>query len=309
MELNNDGELDLSLKYSSIRIVAAFVVYFVAILVFGLISSNVSTPDILTLLPNQIPQTIAIVSVLASLILIFNASLSMYGLDIDKRWFGDLIAGALIGVIFQGISTVALIYVGDGTIVERWTTGVFDDYTTVALAVVSTSIAYMIVAVGEDLMFRGILIRELTEGMVSLDISRRGSTVGAIVGSSVLFGLLHLSAGAEGLSTSVVVLQAMVAGIYFGIAYTLTNSLAIPIGIHFSTNLWTTVVFGQPDDGYPGSFILERSVELEPDILITLIVPALILVGLTAVWVRVTRDGSLDISLSEEVRDQEVEEE
>lgn len=309
MQFNNDEKLDLSLKYSFIRTVVAFVVYFSMFLVLGLVLSNISTPDVLTILPDQIPQGIAIVSALTCLIMVFNASPSTYGLDIDKRWFSDLVAGVFIGIIFQLAATVALIYVGDGTIVERWTMGVFNNYTTVALAVVSTSIAFMIVAVGEDLLFRGILIREITEGMVSLDISRRGSTIAAIVGSSVLFGLIHISAGAEGLSTSVVVLQAIVAGIYFGIAYTLTDSLAIPVGIHFSTNIWTTLVFGQPDDGYPGSFILERSVQLEPDILITIILPSLILVGLTTLWVWVTREGSPDLSLSKETVDQEPKEE
>lgn len=285
-------------KSAILRVIVAFLVYFVSLLGIGVILSRVPTPDVLTLLPNQVPQLFAIALVLAVLTKRFETNLSNYGLNIDTRWGLDAVVGVMVGVIFQGISTVALIYVGDATVAESWTTGVFDSRGAVVLAVSSTVVGYAVVAVGEDLMFRGVLIRELAESAKSFDFSGQTSTIIAIIISSILFGLLHIGAGADGLSTEVVVLQALVAGIYFGIAYTITDSLAIPIGIHLSTNVWTTLVFGTSGSGYPMAFAFERSVQLEPTLLITLFLPAGVLVGLVLLWVQFVGEDSLDISLS-----------
>jgi membrane protease YdiL (CAAX protease family) len=168
-----------------------------------------------------------------------------------------------IGVFLQAISTIALIHIGDGDMTNSWTTGIFAKYTTVAFALVATAIAYLIVAVGENLMFRDILIRQFTEYLLSLNIPRRGSTVIAVLSSSILYGVLHFVAGADGLSASVVILQAIAGGVYFGVAYALTDSLAMPVGIHLSTNVSTTVVFGQPGSGYPAAYIFGRSIRVK----------------------------------------------
>lgn len=280
------------------RISTAFILYFGSLVAVGLAVSRVQTPNILTLLPNQIPTLCGLAVVLFVFTRVFDIHPGTYGLDLDARWGRDLLGGALIGCLYQGLATAAILVTGAGTIVDRWSMGVFTDGASVAVALGTTAVAYFIVAVGEDLLFRGVLIREFVAGLSARRVSRPTATATAVVASALLFGALHLNAGAAGLSTGVVVLQAVVGGLYFGIAYVLTDSLALPVGIHFSTNLWTTVVFGEPDSGYPAAFRLTRQIDLGVDLVALLVVPAGILVAAIFAWARATRGDRFGASLS-----------
>jgi membrane protease YdiL (CAAX protease family) len=271
--------------------------YFGLLAVVGLAISRVSTPNVLTILPRQVPALCSIAAVVVVSACVFDIHPAAYGLDIDRQWISDLLGGIFLGVVYQGIVTAAIITTGAGTVVDRWSMGVFDAYVDVAVAVGATAVAFMIVAVGEDLLFRGVLIREFTTGLTSRNFSRTSATGVAVVAAALLFGSIHLNAGAAGLSTGVVVLQAVVGGLYFGIAYVLTDSLALPVGIHFSTNLWTAVVFGQPDSGYPTAFRLTRRIDLGPDLIVLLLLPAGVLVATVFTWVRATRGEVPEISL------------
>jgi membrane protease YdiL (CAAX protease family) len=271
--------------------------YFGLLAVVGLAISRVSTPNVLTILPRQVPALCSIAAVVVVSACVFDIHPAAYGLDIDRQWISDLLGGIFLGVVYQGIVTAAIITTGAGTVVDRWSMGVFDAYVDVAVAVRATAVAFMIVAVGEDLLFRGVLIREFTTGLTSRNFSRTSATGVAVVAAALLFGSIHLNAGAAGLSTGVVVLQAVVGGLYFGIAYVLTDSLALPVGIHFSTNLWTAVVFGQPDSGYPTAFRLTRRIDLGPDLIVLLLLPAGVLVATVFTWVRATRGEVPEISL------------
>lgn len=282
---------------ATIRIVTAFVMYFGLLAVVGLAISRVSTPNVLTILPRQVPALCSIAAVVVVSACVFDIHPAAYGLDIDRQWISDLLGGIFLGVVYQGIVTAAIITTGAGTVVDRWSMGVFDAHLDVAVAVGATAVAFMIVAVGEDLLFRGVLIREFTTGITSRNFSRTSATGVAVVAAALLFGSIHLNAGAAGLSTGVVVLQAVVGGLYFGIAYVLTDSLALPVGIHFSTNLWTAVVFGQPGSNYPMAFRLTRRIDLGPDLIVLLLLPAGVLVATVFTWVRATRGEVPEISL------------
>lgn len=289
-----------SMSGALIRTTLSFVCYFAVLLLVGLLVGMVETPNILTNLPDQIPNVLGIVSVLIILLHFFDAKLSTYGIDIDKGWIINMSGGVLIGVIFQAFSTVLLIQLGDARITQSWQTGVFDSEIFVVFAILSTVLAFLFVAIGEDLLFRGVLIREMVTGLESLSVSSRNASLIAILSSSLVFGVIHIGSGAEGLSTGVVVLQAVIGGIYFGIAYVMTNSLAIPVGIHLSTNVWTTVVFGQVDTGYPMVFTLKRDVSFEPSLIISLVLPSVLLVLCVVAWVSFVMDDELNISLGTE---------
>ncbi|WP_217900383.1 CPBP family intramembrane glutamic endopeptidase [Halorubrum sp. Eb13] len=168
---------------------------------------------------------------------------------------------------------------------------------TVGLAIGATAAAFVIVGLWEDFIFRGVLIRELVVGLTSRQVSRPAATGSAVVVSALVFGAIHLNAGAAGLSASVAVVQAVVGGLYFGLAYVLTDSLALPVGIHFSTNLWTSVVFGQPESGYPAAFRLTRPFDLGADLIVVLLLPTAVLIVAIMLWVRVTRGEVPEASL------------
>ena len=88
-----------------------------------------------------------------------------------------------------------------------------------------------IVAVSEEIIFRGILFRMIDE---------RYSTMLAFIISSLLFGIIHL--------TTVDFLTAMAisveAGFMLAAAYKLRNNLWVPIGIHWACNFFLESIFG-----------------------------------------------------------------
>ncbi|MEZ3165122.1 CPBP family intramembrane glutamic endopeptidase [Halorubrum sp. RMP-47] len=288
---------DSSLTGAAIRTTAAFVLFFVSLIVVGLPLSRIQTPSILSILPDQIPTLCGFVAIVFVSGRVFDVSLAAYGLNTDRRWMSDLVGGMLIGVLFQAVTTVAILTTGAGTIVEQWSMGVFDSVVAVVIVVGATVIAFLIVALGEDLLFRGVLIRESVTGFTDRNVSRPVATGLAVIVAALLFGMVHLNAGAAGLSTEFAVLQAVVGGLYFGIAYVLTDSLALPVGIHLSTNLWTTVVFGQPDSGFPAAFRLTRQISLGTDVILLLFFPAGVLVAAVFIWVKLTRGEHPDFSL------------
>jgi membrane protease YdiL (CAAX protease family) len=280
-----------------IRVTVAFVVFSVTLVAVGLVISRVPTPDVVANLPNQIATLCGVAAVVFVSARAFDVSPAAYGLKMNRRWISDLLGGIAIGVLFQAVSTAAIVGTGVGTVVDRWSTGAFDGPATLVAALGATVLAFFIIALWEDLLFRGVLIRESVVGLASRGVSQTVATGTAVVVSALLFGALHVNAGAAGLSTAVVVLQAVVGGLYFGLAYVLTDSLALPIGIHFSTNLWTTVVFGQPDSGFPAAFRLTRPIDLGVELIVVLFVPVGILVAAVFAWIRATRGEIPDASL------------
>jgi membrane protease YdiL (CAAX protease family) len=270
---------DSSTTGAAIRVTVAFVVFFITLAAVGLVVARIPTPDVLTNLPNQIATLCGVAAVVFVSARAFDVSPATYGLNMNRRWISDLLGGIAIGVLFQAVSTAAILATGAGTIVDRWSMGVFDGPVAIVIAIGATVFAFFIIALWEDLLFRGVLIREFVVGTTSRGVSRVVATGSAVVVSALVFGALHVNAGAAGLSTAVVVFQAVVGGLYFGLAYVLTDSLALPVGIHFSTNLWTAVVFGQPDSGFPAAFRLTRPFNLGAELVIVLLFPVGILVA------------------------------
>lgn len=282
---------------AAIRVTVAFVVFFVTLAAIGTVVAQVPTPNVLTNLPNHIATLCGVAAVVFVSARAFDVSPATYGLKMDRRWISDLLGGIAIGVLFQAVSTIAILATGAGTIVDQWSMGVFDGPTAIVIAIGATVLAFFIIALWEDLLFRGVLIREFVVGLTARGVSRVVATGSAVVVAALVFGALHLNAGAAGLSTGVVVFQAVVGGLYFGLAYVLTDSLALPVGIHFSTNLWTTVVFGQPDSGFPAAFRLTRPFDLGAELITVLLIPVVILVAAVFVWVRATRGEIPEMSL------------
>ena len=90
---------------------------------------------------------------------------------------------------------------------------------------------FSIVAVSEEIIFRGLLFRMIND---------RFSTILAFIISSLLFGIIHL--------TTVDFLTAMAisveAGFMLAAAYKLWNNLWVPIGIHWAWNFFLGPIFG-----------------------------------------------------------------
>jgi hypothetical protein len=93
-------------------------------------------------------------------------------------------------------------------------------------------------AIGEEIIFRGVLFRLVEESA--------GTTV-AVAISAVLFGLVHsLAPGATPVSTLAIALEA---GVLLALAFAAARNLWAPIGLHLGWNFTEGGVFGQAVSG------------------------------------------------------------
>ncbi len=95
---------------------------------------------------------------------------------------------------------------------------------------------FSIVAVSEEIIFRGILFRMIDD---------RFSTVFAFIISSLTFGIIHLSTVDFWTAMAI----SVEAGFMLAAAYKLRNNLWVPIGIHWAWNFFLGPFFG---DGVSG---------------------------------------------------------
>jgi membrane protease YdiL (CAAX protease family) len=103
-------------------------------------------------------------------------------------------------------------------------------------------------AVGEEIVFRGVVYRRLEE--------RLGTTI-ALVVSAAVFGLVHAgNPGANWASTLAIALES---GVLLGLAYAATRSLWLPIGLHFGWNFTEGGIFGAAVSGGQSSGLINAS--------------------------------------------------
>lgn len=92
---------------------------------------------------------------------------------------------------------------------------------------------YLTVAVGEEILFRGIMFRWIDE---------KFGFVAALVVSSLLFGFMHIfQPGASWWSSIAIALEA---GLLLAAAYKYSGTLWLPIGIHWGWNYFQGNIFG-----------------------------------------------------------------
>jgi membrane protease YdiL (CAAX protease family) len=105
---------------------------------------------------------------------------------------------------------------------------------------VDTASEMILVAFFEEILVRGIVLQAL---------ERRLGSLGAVLASSLLFGVLHIpNDGATMLST----LNVTVAGVMFGTAFIATRRLWLCIGLHLGWNFTANYVFSAVVSGHEG---------------------------------------------------------
>lgn len=177
-----------------------------------------------------------------------------FGLRFDGEWWRDLFGGILLGVALSALMMAAHGALGWARVDSILSPG--DGATGSVLTAVGVSaVFFMGVAIWEEVLFRGVLIRNAVEGLGGQGLSPRAAVLGAWAIGSVVFGAVHYLAAIdhESISVHMVVLGAVVSGGYFGLAYILTGSLALPIGLHMAMNFGDAALFGEtaaPYDGY-----------------------------------------------------------
>ena len=164
-----------------------------------------------------------------------------------RRLLPDTGLGLLIGfaffVVVVGIMALAGLY--------RVSSVQFD-----GLGLLSAFLTFMVVAVGEEVLFRGIIFRLIDQQM---------GTVVALVVSSLLFGFAHMMEPNATVWSSAAI--AIEAGLLLGAAYKFSGTLWLPIGIHWAWNFSQGNIFGIAVSGHDaGATILFPTLQ-GPDLL------------------------------------------
>jgi uncharacterized protein len=149
------------------------------------------------------------------------------------------------------VGALAMTFVFLVGLAAGWTqvTGVFqggDATGSLLLALLPPFLFFVCVGIYEELLVRGYLLLNMSEGFNFGFLGPRTAIVLAWILSSVLFGLLHLANPNSSILSSV---NLSAAGLLLGLGYVLTGQLAIPIGIHISWNFFQGNVFGFPVSG------------------------------------------------------------
>ena len=159
-------------------------------------------------------------------------------------WVGK---GLLLGIGYFSVITAILAIFGMYRI---------DGYDVNIIRLIGCFIFYLVIAVGEEIIFRGIIFRMIAE---------RWNVAIALVVSSLLFGAIHIVNPDASTWTSVAI--AIEAGLLLGAAYSFSGNLWLPIGIHWAWNFMEGNIFGFYVSGHPENYRLLTPSISGPDIL------------------------------------------
>ena len=117
-------------------------------------------------------------------------------------------------------------------------------------------LGFLVVAVGEEIIFRGVLFRWIDE---------KWGFAAALITSSLIFGLMHIFQPEATLWSSFAI--AVEAGLLLGAAYKFSGTLWLPIGIHWAWNFTQGNIFGFAVSGSDAGEALVQATVAGPDIL------------------------------------------
>lgn len=161
------------------------------------------------------------------------------GLIITSTWIkeclmGIVIAGSVMGLIFLTLwQTDGLEITGYG-----WDR---NGQTFWMIPLLYFFIRMASVGFYEEVMARGYLIPNITEGFTFGNITPQKATIIAVVISSSIFGILHASNPNASVTA---IINIIFAGVMLAVPFIITGRLALPIGLHFSWNFFQGGIFG-----------------------------------------------------------------
>ena len=141
-----------------------------------------------------------------------------------RRLAGDTAIGFGVGILFFILVTGCIALLGGyrvGSVNWDWN------------ALVRSLFMFLVVGVGEEVLFRGIVFRMIDD--------RWGTAVG-LIASALIFGFVHITNSNATVWSSLAI--AVEAGLLLGAAYKWSGTLWVPIGIHWSWNYFQGPVFG-----------------------------------------------------------------
>jgi hypothetical protein len=171
-------------------------------------------------------------------------TLADFGLSFNRVWWLDFGFGLALGALLMGLIFVTEWLAGWVTVVDVWHVQL--PGVTVVGSLLGALLIFTVISITEEFLARGYHLRNLAEGFNFPGSGPRVALLIAWLISSSLFGLLHVfNPNATWYST----LALMVVGLFFGLGFVLTGSLAIPLGLHLTWNFFQGSVFGFPVSG------------------------------------------------------------
>jgi hypothetical protein len=165
-----------------------------------------------------------------------------------KRLAGETGKGFGIGALFF-VAVVAVMMIAGVYKFLKFNTGNAD-------LIIAALFFYLTVAVGEEILFRGILFRW---------IDSKWGFVPALIVSALFFGVAHIfQPGASWWSSIAIAIEA---GLLLAAAYKYSGTLWLPIGIHWGWNFFQGNIFGiEVSDSDAGESLIIPEIS-GPDIL------------------------------------------
>jgi uncharacterized protein len=167
-----------------------------------------------------------------------------FGIVFNKKWWVDFAFGLGLGAFLIGMIFLFGWATGNVRITGYFLP--FNEELSFASGFLQSLSLFLFVGVYEEVLSRGYHLINLAEGLNTKFIEKRWALILALLVSSLVFGLLHMgNPNASLIST----LNISLAGVFLGLGMVLTGSLAIPIGLHITWNLFQGNVFGFPVSG------------------------------------------------------------
>ncbi|WP_254840114.1 CPBP family intramembrane glutamic endopeptidase [Natronomonas marina] len=169
--------------------------------------------------------------------------LTDYGLAFGPSWLKDFGAGSVIALVGMAVALLVNLLAGWATVSELFSGGAGASVLPFAAAFGVYTIQWAFTAFWEELIFRGLILTSAVEGLRSRWLSDRGAVLLGVVVSSLIFSIGHFPGSLETFGFRVVL------GILLGAAYVWTDSLALPIGLHFLLNFTINNIYGLANFG------------------------------------------------------------
>lgn len=166
-------------------------------------------------------------------------SFADFGFHFNRRWWGDLGFGLILGALLMGL--IFLVEWAAGWIQIQGTQANHYPDWSFAAWMGSNALFFICVGIYEEFFTRGYLLRNLAEGLRIGRLQPRSALLIAYLISSSIFGVLHLGNPNTNLVST---LNLILAGLFLGLGYVLTGELAISIGLHITWNFFQGPVFG-----------------------------------------------------------------
>ena len=181
---------------------------------------------------------------------------SIYGVVLSRLWMKQFLMG--LGLAAGLMTFVFVVELSAGWIHITGYLGVTKPENILVISLLFSLVKVIAVGIYEELIFRGLILRNFGEGLSGLGgLGLRSSQVLALLLSSLLFAAIHLTNLNSGAGSTAGI---FFIGIFFGLGYLATGQLAIPIGLHMAWNFFQGVVYGFPVSGdkEPACLLLTR---------------------------------------------------